>query len=122
MVVSDSADPLNDWLIHGSLSMPSNSVTCWSGSVPDMTCMSEVCAGTAPSERASPLCALRCPHHAWSSPDHAPAVVRKKVEKKTHQEDLTGAISMSATDQLQLTDYVLKYYDEDDFEETTSRK
>ena len=28
---------------------------------------------------------------------------------------------MSATDQLQLTDYVLKYYDEDDFEETTSQ-
>ena len=60
-------------------------------------------------------------HHAWSSPDHAHAVVRKKVEKETHKEDLTGAISMSATDQLQLTDYVLKYYDEDDFEEITGR-
>lgn len=57
----------------------------------------------------------------WFSADHAPAVIRKKVEKKTHVEDLTGAISMSATDQLQLTDYVLKYYDDDDFEETTSR-
>ena len=48
------------------------------------------------------------------------AVIRKKVEKKTHEEDLTGEISMKATDQLQLTDYVLKYYEDDDFEETTT--
>lgn len=65
---------------------------------------------------------LQSQYHALSSPDHAAAVVRKKVEKKTHEEDLTGVTSMSATDQLSLTDYVLKYYDEDDFEETTTHK
>lgn len=57
-----------------------------------------------------------------SNPVTAKEVVRKKVEKKTHEEDLTGVTSMSATDQLSLTDYVLKYYDEDDFEETTTHK
>ena len=46
-------------------------------------------------------------------------MLAKKVEKKTHEEDPTGAISMSATDQLALTDYVLQYYDEDDYEETS---
>ncbi len=46
------------------------------------------------------------------------AVQKKVVEKKTHQEDVTGAISMTATDQLTLKDYVLRYYDEEDVEET----
>lgn len=46
------------------------------------------------------------------------AVVRKKIEKKTHEEDSLGTISMSATDQLDLTDYVLKVYDDDDYEDT----
>ena len=42
----------------------------------------------------------------------------KKVEKKTHQEDITGAITMTASDQLQMTDYVLKYYEDSDVEDT----
>ena len=42
----------------------------------------------------------------------------KKVEKKTHKEDLTGAITMSAADQLQMTDYVLRYYEDSDVEDT----
>lgn len=49
-------------------------------------------------------------------------MIAKKVEKKTHHEDLTGTISMSATDQLSLTDYVLQYYDEDDYEQTADSK
>ena len=39
------------------------------------------------------------------------------VEKKTHEEDEIGAISMKATDQLTLKDYVLRYIDEDEEEE-----
>ena len=46
------------------------------------------------------------------------AVHLKKVEKKTHQEDITGAITMTASDQLQMTDYVLKYYEDSDVEDT----
>ncbi len=46
------------------------------------------------------------------------AVQLKKVEKKTHQEDITGAITMTASDQLQMTDYVLKYYEDSDVEDT----
>ncbi len=46
------------------------------------------------------------------------AVLLKKVEKKTHQEDITGAITMTASDQLQMTDYVLKYYEDSDVEDT----
>lgn len=44
------------------------------------------------------------------------AVKKKVVEKKTHSEDDIGAISMKATDQLTLKDYVLKYIDEDEEE------
>jgi len=46
------------------------------------------------------------------------AVQLKKVEKKTHREDITGAITMTASDQLQMTDYVLKYYEDSDVEDT----
>jgi len=46
------------------------------------------------------------------------AVLLKKVEKKTHQEDITGAITMTASDQLQMTDYVLKYYEDSDVEDS----
>ena len=46
------------------------------------------------------------------------AVQLKKVEKKTHKEDITGAITMSASDQLQMTDYVLRYYEDSDVEDT----
>ena len=40
------------------------------------------------------------------------------MEKQRHVEDTTGAITMSATDQLSLTDYVLRYYEDEDFEDT----
>lgn len=46
------------------------------------------------------------------------AVQRKVVEKQKHQEDITGAITMTATEQLELKDYVLRYYEDDDVEET----
>lgn len=45
------------------------------------------------------------------------AVKKVVVEKKTHEEDITGAISMQAKDQLTLKDYVLNYIDEGDEEE-----
>lgn len=45
-------------------------------------------------------------------------IKKKVVEKKTHAEDELGAISMKATDQLTLKDYVLRYIDEDEEEDT----
>ncbi|DBA92440.1 hypothetical protein WJX77_000486 [Trebouxia sp. C0004] len=53
-----------------------------------------------------------------SSPVMPEEVQLKKVEKKTHSEDIAGAITMTASDQLQLTDYVLKYYEDSDVEDT----
>lgn len=52
----------------------------------------------------------------------AAAVFRKKEEKTTHEEDSLGTISMSATDQLDLTDFVLTVYEDDDYEDKTRPK
>lgn len=53
-----------------------------------------------------------------SNPVMPDEVQRKVVEKQKHQEDITGAITMTATEQLELKDYVLRYYEDDDVEET----
>lgn len=50
------------------------------------------------------------------NPVRVDEIKKKVVEKKTHSEDDIGAISMKATDQLTLKDYVLKYIDEDEEE------